>query len=213
MYFIRILLLLCSINLLAQEKEVSAIFVGDSLTQGGSTHHTYRHFIDKCSKVKLKHTGPFKDKKNLLHAGRGGWSVQKISNHFEPWYKSSKADLLILHANHNNFSFKKPIPAIIKAQEKIIRTAHKVNPKVKVIFASSIPSVKLPKYSYLKPLAKEQFKLFERLKKDKVNIWFANPGKGFDTNWLIKDGVHLKAQGAEHMAKCFAIIINSIYLK
>ena len=64
-------------------KELTLLCVGDSITEGSSTHSTYRHFIDKYLDQKLTHVGPFKDKNSLKHAGRGGWSVEncpKIKN-------------------------------------------------------------------------------------------------------------------------------------
>lgn len=190
-------------------KELTLLCVGDSITEGSSTHSTYRHFIDKYLDQKLTHVGPFKDKNSLKHAGRGGWSVQRIAPKFKKWYADNPADIIILHANHNNFSDQKPIPKMIQAQELIIRQAYTLNPKVIIFYATPIPSLKLPKYSYLNELRKAQETLTERLQKDKVKVLLVRPEVGFDTKWLKSDLVHLKDKGADHMAKCFAEAINS----
>ena len=208
MKIIIVFTLLFSPSLMA--KEFTLPCIGDSLTEGGSTHSTCRHFIDKYINQKLVHIGPFHDQKSLRHAGRGGWSVQRMVPKFKSWYTQYPADIIILHANHNNFAEQKPIPAILKAQENIIRQAHALNPEVIILFETAIPSLKLPKYSYLSELREAQKMLCTSLQKDKIKLHPVRPEIDFDLKWLSKDKVHLKDAGVDHMARCFTETINKV---
>lgn len=196
---------------LADDKPITIMPLGDSITEGGGRFVVYRYpLMEKLvaagynvKYVGSKNTRPVKNSKlgELQHEGYGGKNVQFLASRFKEWYTQNPADIVLIHAGHNQFADKKPIPGIIKSTRSIIETARSINPKVTILLAQVIPSGKLPKYSYIPDLNKELKKLADEMDKPDQRVISVDQAEGF--NWetdTVHDHVHPNAQGAEKMA-------------
>jgi lysophospholipase L1-like esterase len=106
---------------------------------------------------------------------------------------------VLLHAGHNHFADKHPVPTILGDTEAIIGTMREINPEVVVFLAQVIPSGKLPKYAYIPELNRRLAALAGRLG-DKVIL--VNQADGFDWKTDTKDDkVHPNEAGAKKMAR------------
>lgn len=138
----------------------------------------------------------------LSHEGHGGKTVQFIAENMREYYTAHPADVLLIHAGHNQFADQKPIPGVVAATREIITTARAINPKVVIFLAQVITSGKLPKYSYIPELNVELAKLAAELNTPEQPIYLVDQAEGFD--WTVdttEDKVHPVAAGGEKMAQ------------
>ena len=179
--------------------------VGDSITEGGGSFRVYRPLLAEKLKqagFSVEFVGSKKDKANMAHEGYGGKSAQQIAKIVPANFRQHPADIVLLHAGHNNFADKKPVPAIIAATESMIVEFRKTNPKVIVLLAQVIPSGLLPKYGYIPELNQELAKLAERLNSPDQPVLLVDHFTGFDPETdTVDDEVHPNASGGEKMAE------------
>ncbi|HCE43687.1 MAG TPA: hypothetical protein DET40_09070 [Lentisphaeria bacterium] len=191
-------------------KKTTIMPLGDSITEGGS-FSVYRYpLMEKLlaagydvEYVGSKTTRPVKDSPMgiLRHEGYGGRNVGDLAGMFKELYQQNPADIILIHAGHNQFADKGPIPGMIEKTKYIITTARSINPKVIVLLAQVIPSGKLPKYSYIPDLNKALKTLAEELNTKDQPVIIVDQHEGFD--WKTDTGgdmVHPNAKGAEKMA-------------
>lgn len=193
--------------------EVTIMAVGDSITQGGKSFHSYREFlIPMLSHVEndVRFIGPNQDQFSA-HCGYGGKNTQFLNSIIRDVYAQYPADIVLIHSGHNSFSKDKPVPNIIEATEQMIETIHALNPDVTILLAQVIPSGKLPKYSYIPELNQELTKSADRMKAKGIQIVPVDQANGF--NWkldTIKDKVHPNESGARKMAEKWAQALASV---
>lgn len=178
--------------------------LGDSITQGGGkTFVGYRDVLIpelRRKHVKVEFIGPNRDAMSA-HAGYSNKNAGDLRSMIKDVYSQYPADIVLLHAGHNNFSEKKPVPGVIRDTEAILRTIWTINPKAVILLAQVIPSGKLPKYSYIPELNVELAALADRLAAEGRPIVLVNQAEGFDwTTDTISDHVHPNASGAKKMA-------------
>ena len=198
-----IIVLFCTLSLTTQGQDKTAksiLALGDSITQGGSSYR--RVLVPKLKEKNLSYTfiGPNKDKISA-HAGYGGKNSFFLSKRIKKIYSEYKADIVMIHAGHNNNSKSKPVSKIIDQTESIITTIMEINPNATILLGQVIPSGKLPKYSYIPKLNKELAVLSEKLIQKKHKVILVNHADGFD--WKTDcstDKVHPNLSGATKMA-------------
>jgi lysophospholipase L1-like esterase len=178
--------------------------LGDSITQGGGkTFVGYREALIpelRRKQVKVEFIGPNRDAMSA-HAGYSNKNAGDLRSMIKDVYSQYSADIVLLHAGHNNFSEKKPVPGVIRDTEAILRTIWAINPKAVILLAQVIPAGKLPKYSYIPELNVELAALADRLAAEGRPIVLVNQAEGFDWKTdTIKDLVHPNASGAKKMA-------------
>lgn len=206
---IRLLVIACGIlPLLAQEIPWRIMPVGDSITEGGATFSCYRLSLLKKLRdagVAVEYVGSRKSalpSGPLAHEGYGGKDSRFLAQTVPGSFAKHPADIVLLHACHNQFADKKPIPGIIADHESMIADFRKINPNVMVFVAKPITSAKLPKYSYLPPLGEALAQMAKRLHTDKQPVIIVDQATGFDPSKdTIADLVHPNEQGAEKMAQ------------
>lgn len=182
---------------------VRVMAVGDSITEGGKTFATYRVPLAR----RLKDAGyavefvGSRGEAGLRHEGYGGKTVEYLAEQVPAHFAATPAAVVLLHAGHNHFSEKRPVPGIIAATEKLISSFRRVNPRVTVLLAQVIPSGKLPKYDYIPELNAALATLASRLNSADQPVRLVNQADGFDWHTdTIDDHVHPNAAGAEKMA-------------
>lgn len=178
--------------------------LGDSITQGGGkTFVGYRDVLIpelRRKQVNFEFIGPNRDSTSA-HAGYSGKNAGDLRGMINNVYSRYPANIVLLHAGHNNFSEKKPVPGVVRDTEAILRTIWTINPKAVIFLAQVIPSGKLPKYSYIPELNVELAALAKRLAAEGRPIVLVNQAEGFDWKTdTIKDLVHPNASGAKKMA-------------
>lgn len=184
--------------------------LGDSITEGGS-FSVYRYPLMEKLKaagynvayVGSRETHPLKDSPLgvLKHEGHSGWNVGGIAAHFEEWYRQNPADIVLIHAGHNQFAEQHPIAGMLKNSRKIIETAQALNPEVIILLAQVITSGKLPKYSYIPEFNEALVPLAAELNSPQHPVVLVNQAEGFDpATDAGGDQVHPNAGGAEKMA-------------
>ena len=193
----------------AGEQKIYRILpVGDSITEGGQTFSSYRYplweklfaagyLVDFVgSRASESRIGP------LRHEGHGGKNAEFLAAAVNDYFRTNTADILLIHAGHNHTNTEAPVPGILAATEKMIRTARAANPQVIVLVAQVIPSGKLPKYSYLPVLNGELEKLAARLTSPASPVLAVNMADHFDWRTdTIADQVHPNARGAGKIAQ------------
>ncbi len=206
----------CSCAYATDQKLYRILSVGDSITEGGKTFDNYRYplweklfgagylveFVGSHSSE--SRVGP------LRHEGHGGKNAEFLVGAVENYLRTNSADIVLIHSGHNHTNTEAPVPRIVAATEKMIRTARAANPKIIVLVAQVIPSGKLPKYEYSPELNVELSKLVARMNSTESPVLAVNMADGFDWRTdTIADHVHPNQNGAEKMAaKWFAVLTN-----
>jgi lysophospholipase L1-like esterase len=192
-------------------KPVTIMPLGDSITEGGEGFVVYRYpLMDKLQKAgyNVAYVGSKTTQAVagsplgvLHHEGYAGQNIAFIKNRFAELYRANPADIILLHAGHNQFADQHPIPGMLKDTRDIITTARSINPKVTILLGQVITSGKLPKYSYIPDYNQALVALATELNTAKQPVILVNQADGF--NWqtdTIGDKVHPNAHGAEKMA-------------
>jgi len=200
-----------------EAKEPKTILaLGDSITQGGSSFTCYRQILVPALKQKglsFKFIGPKKDAVSH-HAGYSGKNTKYLLSIIKKVYSEYPANIVLIHAGHNNYAKDAPVSGIVSDTEKIIGIIRAQNPRVIILLAQVITSGKLPKYSYIPALNIELRKLTKRLLKKKYKIKLVALAKGFD--WkvdTVKDKVHSSATGAKKMSDRWLAALISLLKK
>ncbi|MET0262933.1 MAG: SGNH/GDSL hydrolase family protein [Rariglobus sp.] len=193
------------------EKPVTIMPLGDSITEGDASFSVYRYpLMEKLRAagydvvyVGSKTTQPRKDSPLgvLAHEGHSGKNAAFIRAQFERVYRQHRADIVLIHAGHNQFSDQKPVPQLLADMRGIIATARIINPKVIILLGQVIPSGKLPKYDYIPEFNAALIPLAAELHSSDQPVIVVDHASGFDWQTdTIADRVHPNANGAEKMA-------------
>ncbi len=206
--------LMLSLNLSAAGKNHYTIMpIGDSITQGSGKCVSYSYPLWKMMKeagYDFEYIGPRTrtyDVGPLQHCGFGGKTIEYLDKNIDSLYRAYPADVLLLHAGHNHFAEKEPVPGIIESHRSLIDKVLAINPDAIIFVAQVIPSGKLPKYSYIPELDKELKKMVRSYHSRQVIL--VNASKGFDWEKHTNDDlVHPNAEGAEIMARHWMKVIH-----
>lgn len=213
---ILILILGLVVPLRAEQKIYRIMPVGDSITEGGGSFSNWRYPLwEKLHNAGylIEYVGSRKSPSpigDLHHEGYGGKNSGFLAATVPGNFKKHPADIVLLHAGHNQFAEQKPVPQILKDTESLIRDFRNVNPKVTVLVAQPIPSGKLPKYSYLPQLGDDLARLAKRLDSPESRILIVPQALGFDPSKdTVADLVHPNASGAAKMtARWFEVLVT-----
>jgi acetyl esterase len=181
--------------------------VGDSITEGGGSFSNWRYPLWEklyTAGYVVEYVGSRKSPSrigDLCHEGYGGKNSGFLAATVPANFKRHPADVVLLHAGHNQFADQQPVPRIVRDTEDLIAGFRAVNPKVIVLLAQPIPSGKLPKYSYIPELHGELAKLASRLDRAAAPVRIVPQGDGFDpVRDTVADLVHPNESGAAKMA-------------
>ncbi len=196
---------------------VRIMSVGDSITEGGSSFTNYRWLLHRRL-TQAGHSFEFVGSKStpspdgpLRHEGYGGKNVEFLVRTVPGHFRQTPADIVLLHACHNHSAEEKPVAGIVAAHEKLIAAFREVNPKVTILLARPIGSLKLPKYSYLRELDPEFDKLAARLGTPESRIIVVDQGAAFDpARDTVPDQVHPNEKGAAKMAEAWFSALSQV---
>ena len=182
--------------------------VGDSITEGGSSFANWRFPLWEklqAAGYQIEYVGSRKSPSRigpLAHEGYGGKNSAFLARTVPTNFKQHPADIVLLHAGHNQFAEQKPVPGMLRDTEKMIEAFRAVNPRVVILLAQPIPSGKLPKYSYIPELHRGLEVLAKRLDCRDSPIRIVPQGEGFDpVKDTVADLVHPNARGAAKMTE------------
>ncbi len=191
----------------AAEKVVTIMPIGDSITEGGDTFASYREPLAKRlatagyavtfvgTRTRASALGP------LAHEGYGGKNSAFLAKTVPMSYQKIRADLVLIHACHNQFADQGPVPGLVRDHQTMIDAMRRINPAVIILVAGPIPSAKLPKYSYLPAAGAALKEMVKRYQSEGANVRFVDQSIGFDAKKdTIADLVHPNPAGAEKMA-------------
>jgi len=192
----------------ASRKERSILPLGDSITAGGATFHSYRGPLARMVRqagFAVRWVGSQStpaDEPLLPHDGYPGKTIEYLAANMQRIYFAHPADIILLHAGHNHTVEENPIPGILASTREIIQIARSINPLVIILIAQVIPSGKLPKYAYIPALNMQLAALAKDINTKASPVILVDQAKGFDvrTN-TIADRVHPNQRGAEKMAR------------
>ena len=203
-----LLLFVLHLPLYAEQKIYRIMPVGDSITEGGSSFSNWRYALwEKLYRAGYlveyvgTRTSPSRIG-DLQHEGYGGKNSGFLAATVPANFRKAPADIVLIHAGHNQFADQKPVPQIVKDTEALISGFRGVNPKVIILLAQPIPSGKLPKYSYIPELHQELAALARRLDRPASKVLIVPQGEGFDpAKDTVADLVHPNAAGAAKMTQ------------
>lgn len=191
----------------ARERVVTIMPVGDSITEGGSSFSNWRYQLWEklyTAGYLAEYVGTRKSPSRigeLMHEGYGGKNSAFLAKTVPDHFRQHPADVVLLHAGHNHFAEKKPVPQIIADTKTMIAAFRKVNPQVTILLAHPIPSGKLPKYSYLPDLYRELDALAKQMNTAQSKLVIVPMEQGFDPKKdTVADLVHPNEVGAKKMA-------------
>ncbi len=192
----------------AQSRTWTVLCLGDSITACSGPFGCYRVALARLvaeNGLHIRFVGAHESDSpfgKLRHEGYGGHTTEFLAENMERLYSANPADIILLHSGHNHFVEEHPVPGILKATERIIATARRINPRVIVMLAQVIPSGKLPKYSYLPELNAELAPLAKRLDRPCQPVILVDQASGFDpVRDTVDDLVHPNEQGAAKIAQ------------
>jgi lysophospholipase L1-like esterase len=182
--------------------------LGDSITAGNGGFGNYRvHlarlFADLPHRVEFVGTEDTRPPHaGLRHQGHGGRNTEFLATHFEAWFRTHPADIILLHSGHNHTVEEDPVPGILRATEQIVSLARAQNPRVVILLAQVIPAGKLPKYEYLPALNRALAELAPRLHRPEQPVILVDQARGFSVaEDTVADKVHPNERGAEKIAR------------
>lgn len=190
---------------LNQTKRITLLGLGDSITEGGKTFHSYLFPLWErlfTAGYPIDFIGPRRSKcriGQINHCGFSGKNAEFLETQIDSIYRLYPADVILLHSGHNHFNTEKPVDGIIQAQKSIISKILAINPDAKILVAKVIESGKLPKYDYIPELNGQIEKMVKKL--NLSNVVLVDQSKDF--NWekhSISDMVHPNPEGAKFMA-------------
>jgi acetyl esterase/lipase len=204
-----LLLILALLAPLSAAQRIHRIMpVGDSITEGGSSFSNWRFPLWEklhTAGYLIEYVGSRKSPSrigDLCHEGYGGKNSGFLAATVPANFKKHPADIVLLHAGHNQFADQKPVPQILKDTALLIDAFRQVNPKVAILLAQPITSGKLPKYSYIPELNGELAKLATQLDRPESRVVIVPQAEGFDpVKDTVADLVHPNAAGASKMAE------------
>lgn len=191
-------------------KPITIMPLGDSITEGSTGNYRY------VLMLKLREAGynvayvgsknsymdPTTNLERLQHEGHGGKNVRWLAENMEAFYRKNPADIILMHAGHNEFADQHPIPGMLEATKNIISVARSINPHVTILLAQVISSGKLPKYSYIPAFNQELVRLAAELTTQESPVMLVNQEATFDWRTdAIEDKVHPNPEGAKKMAE------------
>lgn len=201
----------------AEQKMYRIMAVGDSITEGGKSFVSYRYPLwEKLAGAgyRVEFVGSRSSESRigpLRHEGYSGKNAEYLADILEDRFRANPADIVLIHAGHNHTNSEAPVPGIIAATEKMIRTVRSINPRVVVLLAQVIPSGKLPKYEYIPELNVQLGKLAARLNATNQPVICVNMVEGFDWRTdTIDDRVHPNAKGAEKIADHWFVALTNV---
>lgn len=196
----------------AAKQKYTVMPLGDSITEGGKSFRVYRYpLMEKLVAAgysvefvgsKTSNSDPGSPFGVLHHEGYSGRSVQNLAKNIGTLYRQNPADIILLHAGHNQFADKQPIPGMLDATKQLIATVRAINPHVTVLLAQVIPSGKLPKYAYIPEYNEALVKFSAEMSTPDSPVILVKQAEGF--HWetdTVADHVHPNAAGAEKMAQ------------
>ncbi len=213
--FVRLFLLLASALLLhapvsaalPADRAVRVLCIGDSITEGGPRSGNWRYPLwEKLTAAGyfIEYVGSRTTETRIgqiRHEGYGGRNAQFLADQLEKNYPAPSPDIVLLHLGHNNDSANAPVPAMLAATERLITRARAANPRVTVLLAQVIPSLKLPKYSYIPDYNAALPALAARLGTAESPIHLVDQASGFDpATDTLDDRVHPNASGSAKIA-------------
>lgn len=201
---------------LPTDRPVRILCIGDSIVEGGPRSGNWRfplwerllasgYFIEYLgSRTTETRIG------EMRHEGYGGRSVQFLAEHLEHAFPEPAPDIVLIHAGHNNDAATNPVPEMLTATERLILHARAANPHVIVLLAQVIPSLKLPKYSYIPEFNAALPVLTAGLSTADSPIHLVDQATGFDpATDTLDDRVHPNAAGrAKIIDRWFEALIN-----
>lgn len=205
-----LLLGLATVSAETEDSTVAILPLGDSITE---IPVSYRYplmkrlqeagYQAKYVGSKTSYANPaYPEMGKLAHEGYGGKTVQFLAERIKTTYPKNRADIVLLHAGHNQFADQLPIPGVIEATREIIRYIRSVTPHTAILLAQVIPAGKLPKYSYIPELNVELGKLAHELDRPDQRVIVVNQAEGFDWRTdTVDDLVHPNVAGGEKMAE------------
>ncbi|MBC2595876.1 glycoside hydrolase N-terminal domain-containing protein [Ruficoccus amylovorans] len=194
------------------KRSITVMPFGDSITEGcNGSFSVYRYPLIKklldtgydVEYVGTRVTGQQDPEFGLLrHEGYGGKSVHFLADLTPEIYRANPADLVLIHAGHNEWANTSPVEKMIISTSRIIKAMRSINPYVIILLSQVIPSGVLEKYCYIPELNQALADLAAKMNRHDQHVMIVNQCSGFvwedDT---VADHVHPNARGAEKMAQ------------
>ena len=125
--------------------------IGDSITQADSNHNSYRRplwiqlrqagynvdFVGS-NREHFQGSAPLSDF-DQDHEGHWGWRVDEILKQIDAWVRTSQPDIVLIHLGSNDIVQGQSLESTIEELRQLIQTLRKVNPRLKMLIAETIP--------------------------------------------------------------------------
>ncbi len=184
--------------------------LGDSITQGNSTHNSYRRSLW----LKLKQAGYAVDfvgsERFALggsapnpdfdpdHEGHWGWRIEEVLSRIDGWARAANPDIVLIHLGTNDVGSGEKLEVSIAELRQLIQALRKVNPQVKILLAQLIPLSGAE--SKIQQFNQQIAQLAKELNTSKSPVFLVDQFSGFNVQKDTYDGVHPNESGEQKIS-------------
>ena len=213
---------------LPQASSVKIMPLGDSITQGNTSHATYRYWLyrqmryagfnpDFTGSLQTHYAGggqqgpPPYGHFDPDHEGHWGWRVDMLLPNLESWMRTQQPDIVLAHVGTNDIFQNQPNSQTISEIEHVIDTIRSEKPNVKIVLAELIPSsVQNSKFNDAIVDLNTRIRALAALRSTEVSpIVVVDQYTGFDPAMHTYDQVHPNEAGEKLMAQRWAAAMQA----
>ncbi|MFT5121387.1 MAG: acyl-CoA thioesterase-1 [Kiritimatiellia bacterium] len=185
--------------------------LGDSITQGGRTHSSYRrslwknlyaagYYVDFVGSRGRNGRGEVNASDfDPDHEGHSAWTAGRVLGYLDEWAGAATPESVLIHLGTGDVYSGRELPEAIVDLEQILIILRRHNPRVSIFLATLIPSAKpgLSRVPAMNTLLKD---LAIRADQETSRVYLVDQYEGFSVANDLYDGIHPGDSGEEKMA-------------
>lgn len=208
----------------ADQAVVRIMPLGDSVTESGNGHPSYRYFLWQrltADGVRLDFVGSMLSRPEERldasgfdgdHEGHSGWRTDQILARISVWAMSTRPDIVLLHLGHNDLWQGKGTANTLEDLAGILEHLRRVNPRVSILIAQIIPSASIP-VQLTAELNDGIAELALATSTGSSPVIAVDHSTGFHVETMTRDGTHPNDDGERRMADRWYDALRPLLLK
>ncbi len=198
--------------------------LGDSITESGSGHPSYRYFLWQRlaadglhvdfvgSKVSRPEERFDPSNFDSDHEGHSGWRSDQILAWISSWTSVARPDIVLLHLGHNDLWQGKGPTNTLQDLAGILDHIRGVDPLVVILIAQIIPSTSIPMETTTE--LNEGIAALARASSTAGSpVITVDHSTGFEAAAMTRDGTHPNDEGERHMADRWYAALRPILIE
>ncbi|HET6675880.1 MAG TPA: SGNH/GDSL hydrolase family protein [Nitrospiraceae bacterium] len=195
----------------ADRAAVRIMPLGDSVTESGNGHPSYRYFLWQrltADGVRMDFVGSKLSRPEERldasgfdghHEGHSGWRTDQVLARISVWALNARPDIVLLHLGHNDLWQGKGPANTLEDLAGILEHLRRVNPRVSILIAQIIPSNSIP-MQMTAELNEGIAELALATSTGSSPVIAVDHSTGFHVETMTRDGTHPNDEGERRMA-------------